>query len=563
MSVDFPLPPDPRFRVSTATEGQTVFSVPFPWQANSDIAVTRTGLDGIEHRLTYGVDYTLAGVGNPAGGSLTLAVPCMAGEKILRLGQAGIRRLTSVVRQGKFASKAIDDDFDRLTLIAQELSRDRARSIRVPLGETPPRVYPGAEGQMLAFDQFGNLRPVNPQGIAWRGVWSNGVAYIKNDIVRYNQTNWIARQDHTGVTPAPGAYWEIFIPAAGTPPAGSVTGDVLALGAVEEKHVTTNPADPLRAALSGGQFTPQGRLTLTAGVAVPETGATGQLAIHYVPSSGRLVPVYAGGQMKMRDMGAGLTLQLDANPGHVNYHAAGFNYDLFAAWNGSALVLGTGPSWAAGAGSAGSNTARGTGANSTALHNTNGLLVNANLIVMRYGPEAGDTMIVPAGEATYLGSFRATGNGLASDTRARRLLFNAYNQVFRQLRYVHSTLSWTYSDAAYRVAGPTGDKAQVEFLYGLLGLMAQADANATVSSDTYPSLVAAYASIGLDVPFPNDDVLSATAFVGSLVTLCASYRGYPGLGYHTLAKLEFGGGTGTQTWVGSSVKTGINGWVLS
>ena len=43
-------------------------------------------------------------------------------------------RVTSIVRDGAFKSKAIDDDLDRWIIIAQELARENARSLKAPLG---------------------------------------------------------------------------------------------------------------------------------------------------------------------------------------------------------------------------------------------------------------------------------------------------------------------------------------------------------------------------------------------------------------------------------------------
>lgn len=52
----------------------------------------------------------------------------------------------------------------------------------------------------------------------------------------------------------------------------------------------------------------------------------------------------------------------------------------------------------------------------------------------------------------------------------------------------------------------------------------------------------------------------AQAFVDQKrVPLVASYRGMPGLGFHTAAKLEIGAGTDAQTYYGGV--TGIH-WML-
>lgn len=129
MSVVFPLTPDPRFRLSTATAAQTSFSVPFPFQDNADISVLRIDLAGVEHALSESADYTLTGAGNPSGGSIELVVPATVGEQYVRYGLAVLERVTSIVRGGRYSSIGTDDDLDRSIIIAQELRRDIARAM--------------------------------------------------------------------------------------------------------------------------------------------------------------------------------------------------------------------------------------------------------------------------------------------------------------------------------------------------------------------------------------------------------------------------------------------------
>jgi|GEM_PF-6701838 hypothetical protein len=143
MSVNFPINEDPRFRISTAVGGETTASVPFPFQKNSDIVLIIFDTDGSDNTLDEGIDYTLTGAGDAAGGSATLTTPLTAGQKILRLGMAALNHTTSVTRNGRFSSAAIDDDLDRWVLIAQELRRENERSLRMPYGQTFPE-FPNA-----------------------------------------------------------------------------------------------------------------------------------------------------------------------------------------------------------------------------------------------------------------------------------------------------------------------------------------------------------------------------------------------------------------------------------
>lgn len=158
MSQAFPIVADPRFRLSTASSNQTAFSVNFPFLGADEITVYKIALNGTQTLLARPANYTVTGAGNPAGGTVTLKAGVPAGTKILVVGAASRARAQSVVRGGKYSTAATDQDFDRLTLIAQELDREDQRTIKVPYGSTPPTVTAGADNA-TAIWSGGNLVP--------------------------------------------------------------------------------------------------------------------------------------------------------------------------------------------------------------------------------------------------------------------------------------------------------------------------------------------------------------------------------------------------------------------
>lgn len=157
MSEVFPVIPDARYRISTASSNQTAFTVSFPFFGQDELTVFKTGLDGIQAQLSRPADYTVSGAGNPAGGTVTLKRGARAGEVLLIVGDATRTRANSVVRGGKFNSAAMDEDFDRLTLIAQEHDREIARAVKADYGVTPPNLTAGAAGTVAVWDADGNL----------------------------------------------------------------------------------------------------------------------------------------------------------------------------------------------------------------------------------------------------------------------------------------------------------------------------------------------------------------------------------------------------------------------
>jgi hypothetical protein len=156
MSVVFPINEDERYRQFVATAGQTVFAIAFPFQDKADVTIEKIDLAGARTVLTYPANYSINGEGSPSGGSFTLTVPALAGEKYRPIGDAILDRLTSVVRGGRFSSGAIDSDLDRNRIIQQEQARDINRSLKVDFGIPPLDYLPPAQpGKVLGWNDAG------------------------------------------------------------------------------------------------------------------------------------------------------------------------------------------------------------------------------------------------------------------------------------------------------------------------------------------------------------------------------------------------------------------------
>jgi hypothetical protein len=276
----------------------------------------------------------------------------------------------------------------------------------------------------------------------------------------------------------------------------------------------------------------------------------GATTVYYVPAGDVHVSIYDGTKLRSHAIATQLSLALDNATGHAGYHEAGKNFDIFVVDDNGTLRLGTGPSWA-------SSTTRGVGAGTTDIESLLGLYVNANSVTIRFGASSGDTVIVPARRATYVGSFRAVANGQASDTKAKRLLFNAYNQALRPLLVSEPARDWFYSTAVWRQAN--GNAAnQIELLFGLAGGGVFITQQGLVSNDTTTPR-GVRSGIGLDST-TGIAVASLAGLVSAVSTgalgIYSNYSGDPGLGYHYLAWLEFGNGVDTQRWFGTDTVSG-------
>lgn len=297
---------------------------------------------------------------------------------------------------------------------------------------------------------------------------------------------------------------------------------------------------------------PQGRLTLTSGTPVTTSNVTGATTVYYTAYVGRRVPIYNGTQWVMADIGGELsqtTADTTKSPAAVTTNS---NYDLFV-WNDSGTLRCTrGPAWS-------SATARGTGAGTTELEQVNGIWVNK--IAITNGPAAQ--------RGTYVGTIRSDGSSQINDSLGLRHVWNMYNRQKRPLRKAIVTSTWNYSTATWRQAN--ADTAnQVSAVFGMNDDTTNLIVNmAAFSSGATGRVVSA--GVGLDSTTAPEATYSirnygfvSTTDVASLVT---QFDGFAGLGYHYFAILELGGGTDTQTWVGTHVDGrgvhGISGWIRS
>ncbi len=168
----------------------------------------------------------------------------------------------------------------------------------------------------------------------------------------------------------------------------------------------------------------------------------------------------------------------------------------------------------------------------------------------------------------YLGTFYTTSTtttedsagGTTTSVGGKRFLWNYYNRALRNLKVKDTTDNWTYATATIRQArAQAGNK--VELVIGIAEDIVEANVITTVS---LVSNTAAGQKTGVGVD-------STTVFSGfqcgayeasgsnSHGTPSGQYKDFLTVGYHYLAWLERGGGSGTVTWLGSndSTQTGM------
>jgi hypothetical protein len=130
---DLIIGPDARLRTYTATPGQTVFSVPFPYAIASEISVEITGSDGTVAHPTISVTPD----GPAQSGTLTLPAGLAGGETVVVFGATAAEREAQFAERTGLPARDINADLNRLVMTGQENRRDINRALRVRFGDAP------------------------------------------------------------------------------------------------------------------------------------------------------------------------------------------------------------------------------------------------------------------------------------------------------------------------------------------------------------------------------------------------------------------------------------------
>jgi hypothetical protein len=147
-----------------AAAAQDEFDYPFSVFDEGDIVVE---VDGVVQ--TISTHYTVDGVGDDTGGTITFVTPMDGDEIVTIYSDTAIERTTDFGQNGPVASASYNDEFDRLFVIAQEQRANVRRALRLPFSaevdtgdlELAPSSY---ANKYLAFDADGKPEPALSAG---------------------------------------------------------------------------------------------------------------------------------------------------------------------------------------------------------------------------------------------------------------------------------------------------------------------------------------------------------------------------------------------------------------
>lgn len=116
----------------------TVFGYGFKIVNQAHLRVIRTDAAGNETVLTLGANYSVAGVGNAGGGSITVSPAPASGQSITILRAMPFTQNLDLENQGAYYAEDVERAFDEAAMRDQQLAEGLNRTIKVPSSTEDP-----------------------------------------------------------------------------------------------------------------------------------------------------------------------------------------------------------------------------------------------------------------------------------------------------------------------------------------------------------------------------------------------------------------------------------------
>jgi hypothetical protein len=191
---------------SYSGDGSTAsFSYTFKVLAESDLTVIIRSALGTETTKTLTTHYTITGVGDAAGGSITFTagnIPS-ATETVVLLRDTTQTQSIDYIANDPFPAETHEEGLDRSVILSQEIQEEVDRSIKLSrtntMTNTEFTVGPtDRANKVLSFDSSGELSVTQELGV-FKGNWSSGETYAVRDLVKdtTNDNIYICQTAHT------------------------------------------------------------------------------------------------------------------------------------------------------------------------------------------------------------------------------------------------------------------------------------------------------------------------------------------------------------------------------
>ena len=183
----------------------TSFNYTFKIADEDEIQVIIRSSTGTETVKTKTTHYTVAGVGNANGGSITFTTgntPTATETVVLRRSTPQTQGL-DLIENDPMPADNIETAYDKLTAISQELQEQVDRSLKISRTNTMTSTEfttsaTDRASKVLSFDSSGELAVTQELG-TFRGNWAASTAYAVRDLVKDTSTNniFIVTEAHT------------------------------------------------------------------------------------------------------------------------------------------------------------------------------------------------------------------------------------------------------------------------------------------------------------------------------------------------------------------------------
>ena len=230
----------------TASSGQTIFDYDFPIFEDGDLKVY---IGSTLQTLT--TDYTVTGAGNDAGGTIVLTSGATAGDIVTVYRDLPVARSTDYQANGDLLAATLNDDFDKLVMMVQQIEYDvNNRCLRfgqfttgIPLSEFTEDAADRAN-KVLAFDSNGDPNITQELG-TYRGTDSTTTTanYVIRDLVKDSTTEnvYICMADSpAGTLLTNTSYWTLIIDAAAAGASATAAAASAAAALVSETNAAAS-----------------------------------------------------------------------------------------------------------------------------------------------------------------------------------------------------------------------------------------------------------------------------------------------------------------------------------
>ena len=206
----------------------SVFNYTFKISAESEMEVIIRSSNGTETVKTITTHYTVSGVGNAGGGTVTFTggnIPVTGETVILRRDTAQTQTM-DLIDNDPMSAETIETAHDKAIAIAQELQEQIDRSIKLSRTNTMTSTEftvdaASRSNKILAFDSAGEIAVTQELG-TYQGNWSSGTSYYVRDLIKDTSNNniYICITAHTSSGSQPissntdSAKWSLIVDAA-------------------------------------------------------------------------------------------------------------------------------------------------------------------------------------------------------------------------------------------------------------------------------------------------------------------------------------------------------------